>query len=182
MRSANLVVAALLAAVVVPAVLFAAVLEIKISRIQTVAEIENQAHGSVIELERKLQCMTRNIYYEAAFEPPEGKIAVAQVVMNRVASEDFPDDPCAVIYQKNVFNSRVVCQFSWLCDGSERRNKIDADAWNESRIAAKKVLIEGWRLPSLEKALYYHADYVNPRWRKDKVAKIGRHIFYQDRA
>ena len=45
---------------------------------------------------------------------------------------------------------------------------------------AKKVLLEGFRLPSINKALYYHADYVNPKWNKPKVAKIGRHIFYSE--
>jgi spore germination cell wall hydrolase CwlJ-like protein len=44
--------------------------------------------------------------------------------------------------------------------------------------AAKKVLLEGFRLPSIKNALYYHADYVNPGWRKERVAKIGKHIFY----
>jgi spore germination cell wall hydrolase CwlJ-like protein len=29
--------------------------------------------------------------------------------------------------------------------------------------------------------MYYHADYVNPGWNKEKVAKIGRHIFYSDK-
>ena len=36
--------------------------------------------------ERRMQCMTQNVYWEAASEPAEGKIAVAQVVMNRVVS------------------------------------------------------------------------------------------------
>jgi len=41
------------------------------------------------------------------------------------------------------------------------------------------VLMEGFRLPSLQGALFYHADYVNPQWKKVRVAKIGRHIFYR---
>jgi spore germination cell wall hydrolase CwlJ-like protein len=44
---------------------------------------------------------------------------------------------------------------------------------------AKKVLLEGFRLPILTEAMYYHADYVNPNWRREKIAKIGRHIFYR---
>lgn len=137
---------------------------------------------TVEDLSRQVECMTRNIYYEAAHEPIEGKLAVAQVVMNRVASPDFPDDPCKVIYQKTYFNQKVTCQFSWLCDGSVARHpRIREDLWLESRDAAKKVLLEGWRLPSLEPALYYHADYVNPRWRLDRITQIGRHIFYKER-
>jgi spore germination cell wall hydrolase CwlJ-like protein len=61
------------------------------------------------------------------------------------------------------------------------RRAINPAMWEESRIAAKMVLLEGFRLPSLENALFYHADYVNPRWRLDEVARIGRHIFYQPR-
>jgi spore germination cell wall hydrolase CwlJ-like protein len=46
---------------------------------------------------------------------------------------------------------------------------------------AKKVLLEGFRLPSLEDALFYHADYVNPRWKLDRITQIGTHIFYKQR-
>jgi spore germination cell wall hydrolase CwlJ-like protein len=54
--------------------------------------------------------------------------------------------------------------------------------WRESEEVAKKVLLEGFRLPSLHKALYYHADYVNPGWKHPKIEKIGRHIFYGERS
>jgi N-acetylmuramoyl-L-alanine amidase len=133
------------------------------------------------EVERELECMTRNIYFEAATEPAEGKLAVAQITMNRVASDRFPNDVCAVVYQKTRFSERTVCQFSWYCDESMQRRRVVEDLWLESRTAAKKVMLEGWRLPSLERSMYYHADYVDPRWRLDRVVKIGRHIFYQDR-
>jgi spore germination cell wall hydrolase CwlJ-like protein len=136
---------------------------------------------SLQERERQLKCMADNIYYEAAHEPAEGKIAVAQIVMNRVVSSDFPDDPCRVIYQRTVFQQRVTCQFSWLCDGSVQRRSIRDDLYEESRRAAKMVLLEGFRLPSLDGALYYHADYVNPRWRHERIQVIGRHIFYRPR-
>jgi spore germination cell wall hydrolase CwlJ-like protein len=137
---------------------------------------------TVSQMEKELECLTRNIYYEAAHEPVPGKLAVAQVTMNRVANKEFPNDVCSVVHQRTVFDKRVVCQFSWLCDGTVKRHgPVNQVLWNESRAAAKKVLFEGWRLPTLENALYYHADYVNPRWRKDVVLKIGRHIFYQDR-
>lgn len=134
---------------------------------------------SVRDKERQLQCMTQNVYYEAANEPAEGKIAVAQIVMNRMASGAFPNDPCQVIFQRNVFYKTTVCQFTWYCDGSAKRRPIDPDLWQESHEAAKMVLLEGFRLPGLKDALFYHADYVNPRWNKIKVAKIGRHIFYR---
>ena len=134
---------------------------------------------SLKDRERQLRCMADNIYYEAGMEPAEGKIAVGQIVMNRVAHPDYPKDPCQVIYQRNVFYSKTVCQFTWYCDGSVGRRPVREDLWNESYEAAKMVLLEGFRLPSLQGALFYHADYVNPQWKKIRVAKIGRHIFYR---
>jgi len=166
-------------AIMIPVAAVLAVLDIK------KAQLEHEAAPSgftrISDLDRELLCMTRNIYYEAAREPAEGKIAVAQVVMNRVAHPDFPKTPCDVIHQRTSFSRGPVCQFTWLCDGSVERNRIRQDLWQESERAAKKVLLEGFRLPSLERALFYHADYVNPNWRQVRVATIGRHIFYEPR-
>jgi spore germination cell wall hydrolase CwlJ-like protein len=130
---------------------------------------------------RQLACLTKNIYWESASEPFEGKVAVAQVTMNRVDSGRFAADICGVVHQKNIILGREICQFSWLCDGSSRIKPIFPAHWKESEEVAKKVLLEGFRLPSLKTALYFHADYVQPQWGKPQVAKIGRHIFYSER-
>lgn len=133
--------------------------------------------------ERQLECLALNIYREAGYEPFEGKVAVAQVTLNRVDSDLFPNDVCAVVYQKNVVYERVICQFSWHCDRVHRSRPVNPRAYEESMVVAKKVLLEKFRLPSLEAAMYYHADYVNPRWGKEKLITIGQHIFYsQNRA
>jgi hypothetical protein len=129
--------------------------------------------------ERRMQCMTQNIYWEAAGEPAEGKIAVAQVVMNRVESGKFPSDPCLVVHQKNVVYEKVLCQFSWYCEQNFKIKPVHKKLWDDSAEAAKMVMVDGFRLPELKGALYYHADYVNPQWNKEKVATIGRHIFYK---
>jgi len=133
------------------------------------------------EQTRQLECLTRNIYWEAANEPFEGKVAVAQVTLNRMQSGKFPDSVCGVVHQKNVFYERVVCQFSWYCEGNHKVKAIHKPMWRESEEVAKKVLLEGFRLPSLKNALYYHADYVNPGWKHPRIEKIGRHIFYGER-
>ena len=130
---------------------------------------------------KELDCLTRNIYWEAASEPFEGKVGVAQVTLNRVESGKFASTVCGVVYQKNVFYERVVCQFSWYCEGNHKVKAIHKPMWLESEEVAKKVLLEGFRLPSLHNALYYHADYVNPGWRLPRIEKIGRHIFYGER-
>jgi spore germination cell wall hydrolase CwlJ-like protein len=131
--------------------------------------------------QRQLDCLAINIYREAGHEPFEGKVGVAQVTLNRAAHPDFPKDICAVVYQKNKVMEKVVCQFSWYCDSAHKARAINRPAYNESMEVAKKVLLEGFRLPSLEPALYYHADYVNPQWRLDRITKIGAHIFYKPR-
>ena len=142
------------------------------------AEMAKVKMVTATDRERQLRCLTQNIYWEAASEPFEGKVAVAQVTMNRAASGQFPGDVCAVVYQKNVIYSRVVCQFSWYCDGTHRVKPVYQPLYRESEEVAKKVLLENFRLPSLKNAMYYHADYVKPGWGKTPIAKIGRHIFY----
>jgi spore germination cell wall hydrolase CwlJ-like protein len=135
---------------------------------------------SISEMDRELRCMARNVYYEAGSEPVEGKIAVAQVTLNRAKDGRFGAGICGVVNAKNVVYEKVICQFSWLCDGSEGRFKVNKKVWEESEAAAKKVLLEGFTLPSLKNALYFHADYVHPQWKGlEEVSKIGRHIFYQ---
>lgn len=139
-------------------------------------------HDNIItaqQRQRELNCLARNIYYEAGNEPFEGKVAVAQVTLNRVNHDEFPDDICQVVYQKNIFYSRTVCQFSWYCDRQALVRPIDKQSYDESMIVAKKVLLEGFRLPGLTDALYYHANYINPNWRKKRITRVGRHIFYK---
>ena len=140
----------------------------------------NVSAVTVSERERQLECLSKNIYYEAGSEPFEGKVAVAQVTLNRVESGKFRSDVCKVVYQKNVFMERVVCQFSWYCENAGKMKPVHGPNYTESVAAAKKVLLEDFRLDGLKEALYYHADYVNPGWKKEKVAKIGRHIFYKE--
>ena len=130
---------------------------------------------------KQLECLTRNVYWEAASEPFEGKVGVAQVTMNRVESGKFADTVCGVVHQKNVIYEKVICQFSWYCDTPGTMKPVRKELWKESEEVAKKVLLENFRLPSLKNALYYHADYINPNWNKPKIEKIGRHIFYGDR-
>jgi len=129
--------------------------------------------------ERQLACLTKNIYHEAGGEPFEGKVAVAQVTLNRASSSNFPDDICQVIYQKNQVYSKVLCQFSWVCENASNFKPVNRKAYDESLAVAKKVLLEGFRLPSLQNAMYFHGDYINPGWKRERVAHIGRHIFYK---
>jgi spore germination cell wall hydrolase CwlJ-like protein len=127
----------------------------------------------------QLDCLARNIYHEAGYEPFEGKVAVAQVTINRAESGAFPSDICGVVYQKNIVYQKVLCQFSWYCTAEGTTKPMNGPVYTESMEVAKKVLLEGFRIKDLNGALYYHADYVNPSWGKKPIAKIGHHIFYQ---
>ena len=129
--------------------------------------------------ERQLGCLSKNIYYEAGNQPFEGKVAVAQVTLNRTESGQYPTDICQTIYQKNVVYEKVLCQFSWVCDRNSGAIPPNNAAYKESQEVAKKVLLEGFRLPALEKAMYFHGDYINPGWKREKITKIGNHIFYK---
>ena len=129
--------------------------------------------------ERQLTCLATNIYYEAGNQPFEGKVAVAQVTINRTESGQYPADICKTIYQKNIVYEKVLCQFSWVCDRAVIARPVNRANFKESEEVAKKVLLEGFRLPSLKDAMYFHGDYINPGWKREKITKIGNHIFYK---
>ncbi len=129
------------------------------------------------DLSASLDCLALNIYHEARGEPLEGKIAVGQVVMNRVGDPDFPAGVCEVVKQGGE-RRRDRCQFSWWCDGLSDWPG-DAGAWEDSKGLAGKILAGGLEDPT-RGALWYHADHVTPVWEMDIVrqGKIGRHVFY----
>ena len=142
----------------------------------------NKQHPPFITMsqrEKELDCLTKNIYYEAGTEPFEGKVAVAQVTINRTKSGKFPKDICAVVYERNLVYNNLICQFSWYCDSKAKVRPIHAATYKESEAVAKKVLLEGFRLESLNEALYFHSNYVNPGWKRQRITQIGKHIFYK---
>ena len=102
------------------AVVVTSVTDSKLDALKASNEVARQGFVSAADRAKQLDCLTRNIYWEAATEPFEGKVAVAQVTINRVASGRFAPDICGVVYQKNVIYDRVICQFSWFCDGSSK--------------------------------------------------------------
>jgi spore germination cell wall hydrolase CwlJ-like protein len=164
--------------VVVLSVLFVAQ-EVVSRKFEHLKQAREQASPVTAQMRQtQLDCLARNIYHEAGSEPFEGKVAVAQVTINRTESGQFPSDICKVVYQKNVVYEKVMCQFSWYCEGPSAMKPMNGPVYIESMEVAKKVLLEGFRLPDLKNALYFHGDYVQPGWGKKPVAKIGHHIFY----
>jgi len=119
---------------------------------------------------KDVECLAKNIYYEARGESQKGKIAVAQVTLNRVIHpSEFNKTICGVVYQKD--------QFSWT---STRKNYIkDKYHWEEAEHIARGILQGKLFLENFD-ALYFHTNYTKPTWRHTKqyITTIGKHIFY----
>lgn len=123
------------------------------------------------------RCLAEAIYYEAGSESRIGRLAVADVVLNRVAHPAYPKTVCGVVYEGST--RRTGCQFTFTCDGSLRR------AVNKRRFAEAEELagaiLAGLRAPVSRNATHYHADYVSPYWAATltPTATIGTHKFYR---
>ena len=133
----------------------------------------------------ELECMSKNIYFEAAMESTAGKLAVAQVTMNRVRSTHYPNTVCKVITQgihyKNGFPVKDRCQFSWYCDGKLDEPQTTSSMWRASQEIAKYVLTTPDLKDITDGATHYHADYISsPRWAspRRRTVEIDTHIFY----
>ena len=132
-------------------------------------------------------CMAQNIYFEAGNQPLAGKVAVGQVVLNRLEHSNYPGTMCDVIYQAkwkenwlgNIHPVRNQCQFSWFCDGKSDDPEI-SPTWYESLQVARDV-VQGAYPDITEGATHYHNDKVNPYWAEslNQTVIINNHIFYK---
>ncbi len=122
-------------------------------------------------------CLAQAIYYEARSESRVGRLAVADVILNRVASPVYPDTICEVVYQGS--ERKTGCQFSFTCDGSMKA-RLNERQWRDAEMLSGAVLA-GIRRPVSRFATHYHADYVSPPWADTltPTAVIGTHKFYR---
>lgn len=118
----------------------------------------------------EINCLIRNVYYEARGESVKGQLAVALVTLNRVDSKVYPASICDVVYQKY--------QFSWT--KLPKLSKINPAAWVRAEKSAKLAYSNRNILGSF-KATHFHSNKVLPGWNLNKVATIGNHIFYKDK-
>jgi N-acetylmuramoyl-L-alanine amidase len=122
-----------------------------------------------------LLCLAKVVYHEARGESLDGKIAVANVVLNRVKSDLFPDSICSVVYQPNQFT-----------DIEKRTDYSDfkSESWGESFLAASLVYLKK-KVDNTGEALFY----LNPKkvnknlltkWRNNfkLTHRIDNHEFY----
>lgn len=147
---------------------------------------------------KEVECLAKNMYYEARNQGTAGKLAVTNVVLNRVKDERFPNTICEVVKQgptreswktkkdKNLpdeeriyYPIRHKCQFSWYCDGKSDE-PVDSKTYMETLILADMIL-RGDIHDFTEGATHYHNDTVDPYWNEHLVLMltIDNHIFYK---
>lgn len=121
------------------------------------------------------ECLRKALYFESRGESLKGQFAVAEVILNRVDSADYPDTVCGVVQQ----GGRNGCQFSYVCDGM-RDAMHEAGAIDQAgRIA--RVMLDGAPRALTLGATHFHTRASNPSWarRFPQTAAIGAHLFYR---
>ena len=130
------------------------------------------------KMNRELKCLSEALYFEARGEQIEGQIAVADVIINRRESSQFPNTICGVVSEGS--HKKHACQFSYNCDG---KLELIYDKKTYRRIAKLSSMILNGAFSDVTKgATFFHASEVSPSWSKKfiKTRKIGRHIFYKN--
>lgn len=134
---------------------------------RTLAERLRENH-----IQREVECLAHNIFYEAASESYTGMLAVATVTMNRVKSSAFPQTVCGVVYQRG----KRGCQFSWTC--SKAKTQWNARLYDRAYVVAEQAFA-GKRVASIGNAVYFHNTTITPEWNfAVPIKQIGNHIFY----
>lgn len=127
---------------------------------------------------KQWQCLTEALYFEARGETVKGQFAVAEVIMNRAESSDFPASVCGVVKQ-GAGGRKNRCQFSYACDGLPETMSEAEAVERAGKIA--RIIVDGGPRPLTKGATYYHAKWVSPRWSRKfaRTATIGVHHFYK---
>lgn len=121
------------------------------------------------QLDQELHCLAVGVYYESKGEPLAGQLAVAEVILNRTTSGRFPRSVCSVLAQRG--------QFSFVRGGKIPTPPANAQ-WRKAMAVAQVAHKELWESP-VQDALFFHARYVSPGWKRPRVGTVGNHIFYR---
>ena len=128
------------------------------------------AHTMPGTVDPELRCLAGAVYFEAKSEPLEGQLAVAEVVINRAESGRFPRGICRVVFQPS--------QFSFVRNGALPPINTSSRDWKEAVAVAEIAMNDQWQSRAAD-ALFFHATHVSPNWGKDRVVRLGNHIFYR---
>ena len=108
-------------------------------------------HAKEVGRQSDLECLARNIYYEAGSESEEGKVAVGLVTINRSNNGDFPSSICGVVNQRTVLSvPREVTQTRTVTEGmvfkKTRQVKERVTVWTN-----RAVCQFSWRCENVHK-------------------------------
>ena len=120
--------------------------------------------------DEEFECLASAVYFESRGEPLEGQLAVAEVILNRVKSGRFRSTICDVVKQPS--------QFSFVRRGVIPAAPRESAAWARS-VAIAHIALNNLADATGDESLFFHATYVNPRWGRPRIARIGNHIFYR---
>lgn len=121
------------------------------------------------DLDPELRCLAGAVYFESRGESLVGQLAVAHVVLNRAQSGRFPKSLCGVVHQKS--------QFSFVRGGKMPAVR-EGTQWSNA-VAIAQIARDGSWKNHAPGAMFFHARYVSPGWRKTRIAQIDNHIFYR---
>ncbi len=124
------------------------------------------------QLSEQMRCLAGAVYFEARGEPLAGQLAVAHVVINRSEDRRWPASYCGVVYQRS--------QFSFVRGGRMPSINTSSSAWNRAKAVAQIAHDNMWESEAAD-AVYFHANYVRPRWSRSKtrLTQIDTHVFYR---
>lgn len=132
--------------------------------------VESKNRGSVTRLDaHSLNILEKIVMAEAGGEPYEGQVAVANVVINRVRSKNYPNSVEGVVFQKGQFTPAVRGTI-WNFSPSSSVKKAVSEALNGRKVVGDGVCF--FLNPKIA------TDMTIPRT-KTKVATIGNHAFYK---
>jgi len=158
-------------------------------QMRMVLAAQTELEERIREHEKQIECLAKNMYFEARGEQKDGQDAVAFVTINRVRSDRYPNTICEVVYQAKVDSRgrplRNQCQFSWYCDGKVDTvyESIYSKLYKRAEFIYINYYLNDAMKDTTDGATHYHSDKVEPYWSKHTnyqlVASIGQHLFYQ---
>ena len=164
-------------------------------KVQTIQQMrmllveQTELEKRVLEHEKQIECLAKNMYFEARGERKDGQDAVAFVTINRVRSDRYPNTICEVVYQAKVDSRgrplRNKCQFSWYCDGKVDTvyESIYDKLYKRAEFIYINYYLNNAMKDTTDGATHYHSKSVKPYWSEhvnyQLVASIGQHVFYQ---
>ena len=116
--------------------------------------------------------MAAVIHFEAGTENYEGRVAVGQVVMNRLGQQGRPKTICGVVTQP--------WQFTWYHEAPEKLYRKDL---YKRQLNLARQIINGEIGDPTAGSSHFHTTRTLPRWAKhlQEMTVIGQHVFYKER-